>query len=116
MRLFSITAIRLFVPCAVLLGPCGCEPSSDGPTPDDSSPPDGDTDTDTDVDTDADADGDADTDTTPLVAWVVRHAEKDEGHDPHLTEEGQQRAEALVPVMADVPLVAVYATDYNRTQ
>ena len=79
---------------------------------DDSTPPEGDTDTD--ADTDSDADGD--TDPTPLVAWVVRHAEKDEGHDPHLTEEGMARAEALVSVMADVPLVAIYATGYNRTQ
>jgi len=63
--------------------------------------------------------GDSDTvvDTDTLVAWVVRHAEKEsEGSDPHLTEEGEARAEALAKLLADVPLVATYATDYNRTR
>jgi 2,3-bisphosphoglycerate-dependent phosphoglycerate mutase len=104
---------------ALACGPTG------GVSPDDSAPPadtdtDTDTDSDSDADTDADADSDTDTDTQadpPLVAWVVRHAEKESsGSDPHLTEEGHARAQALAEVMADVPLAAVYATDYNRTQ
>ncbi len=64
-------------------------------------------------------DGDSPPDDTgpPLVAWVVRHAEKDsEGSDPHLTDEGYARAEALAERLAEVPLSAVYATGYKRTQ
>ncbi len=52
----------------------------------------------------------------PLVLWAVRHAEKDEGDDPPLTEDGTARAEALVPLMKNTPLAAVYATDRVRTQ
>lgn len=55
----------------------------------------------------------------PTVIYAVRHAEKDsesEDDDPGLTEEGTARALALVDVMHDVPLVAVYATDLARTQ
>ncbi len=52
----------------------------------------------------------------PLVLWAVRHAEKDSGDDPSLTEEGAERAQALVPLLADAPLTAVYATDLVRTQ
>lgn len=49
--------------------------------------------------------------------YATRHAEKeDEGEDPALTVEGQARAEALATRMAEVPLVAVYATDLIRTQ
>ena len=92
---------------------------SDAPRADTDADADADTDIDTDADgdSDADSDSDADGDSGSLVAWVVRHAEKEgEGTDPHLTEEGYARAEALVEVMADVPLVAVYATEYYRTQ
>jgi len=67
--------------------------------------------------------GDPDTTDTaaPLVAYIVRHAEKNEDdkkdpNDPHLTEEGQARAEALKELMSPNPLVAVFATDYNRTR
>ncbi len=51
-----------------------------------------------------------------VVVYAVRHAEKDSGDDPSLTEEGQARAEALAVLMADVPLSATYATGYRRTQ
>lgn len=52
-----------------------------------------------------------------LVIYALRHAEKeDEGDDPGLTEEGAARALALVDVMHDVPLAAIYATDLARTQ
>ena len=78
---------------------------------------DADSDTDADSDADADADTDSDTDADPVVIWAVRHAEKEsEGDDPGLTEEGAERAQALVEVMKEVPLVAVYATEKARTQ
>lgn len=58
--------------------------------------------------------------TGPIVIYAVRHAEKDtdseDPGDPGLTEEGLVRAEALVEVMAEVPLAAIYATEYRRTQ
>jgi len=69
------------------------------------------------ADTGPEGDDDTDVDTDHLVAWVVRHAEKEsEGSDPHLTEEGEARAEALAELLADVPIAATYATDYNRTR
>lgn len=53
----------------------------------------------------------------PLVVYATRHAEKwDTGADPGLTPEGQARAEALAVVLHDVPLAAVYATEWQRTQ
>ena len=55
----------------------------------------------------------------PTIIYAVRHAEKDsdsEDGDPGLTEEGAARALALVELMHDVPLFAVYATDLARTQ
>ena len=51
-----------------------------------------------------------------MVLWAVRHAEKDEGDDPPLTEDGAARAEALVPILTDTPLAAIYATERVRTQ
>jgi phosphohistidine phosphatase SixA len=51
------------------------------------------------------------------VVYVVRHAEKaSDGEDPPLTEQGLARAEALVVLLADEPLAAVYSTPYQRTQ
>ena len=50
------------------------------------------------------------------VIYLVRHAEKDSGSNPGLTEEGALRAQALAELMVDVPLSAVYATEYRRTQ
>jgi phosphohistidine phosphatase SixA len=61
----------------------------------------------------------ADVDTAagpPTVVYAVRHAEKGSGDDPGLTAEGLARADALVGLLHDVPLVAVYATDLVRTQ
>ena len=51
-----------------------------------------------------------------VTVYAVRHAEKESGDDPGLTEAGQARAEALAVRMAGVPLAAVYATDQRRTQ
>ncbi|MEL6188198.1 MAG: histidine phosphatase family protein [Myxococcota bacterium] len=49
---------------------------------------------------------------------LVRHAEKrtDQGKDPELTELGIARAADLERILRDVPLTAVYATEYRRTQ
>ena len=52
------------------------------------------------------------------TVYAVRHFEKavDEGSDPPLTEVGSERALALRDLMADVPLDAIFASDYLRTQ
>ncbi|MBZ9611871.1 SixA phosphatase family protein [Rheinheimera maricola] len=51
------------------------------------------------------------------TVYLVRHAEKqNDGKDPALTACGQARAQALAAYFADVPLAAVYATPYQRTQ
>lgn len=49
---------------------------------------------------------------------VVRHAEKGSGdpQDPALSPAGLARAEALAMQLRDTPLVAVYATGFQRTQ
>ena len=52
----------------------------------------------------------------PIRVYAVRHAEKGEGEDPSLTEEGEARAQALADLLSGVPLDAVYATDLARTQ
>lgn len=53
-----------------------------------------------------------------LTFVVVRHAEKatDDPKDPALTDAGRARAASLATALADVPLVAVYATAFRRTQ
>lgn len=55
---------------------------------------------------------------TPTTVILVRHAEKrlDQGRDPELTAEGSVRAEELARALRDVPLTAIYATGYRRTQ
>ena len=49
---------------------------------------------------------------------IVRHAEKvaDDSQDPALTTEGTARAQRLAAALATAPLVAVYATGFQRTQ
>ncbi len=53
--------------------------------------------------------------------YLVRHAEKEENNtmqnqneDPPLTLEGEQRAEKLKKLLADVSIDAVYSTSYQR--
>jgi len=54
----------------------------------------------------------------PLTFIVVRHAEKatDDRENPSLSTEGLARAEALAQRLRDVPLAAVFATEFRRTQ
>lgn len=55
-----------------------------------------------------------DTATTFILA---RHAETTgAGSDPVLSADGQERATELLRVLKNVPLEAVYATNFNRTQ
>ncbi|HNE27543.1 MAG: histidine phosphatase family protein [Saprospiraceae bacterium] len=66
------------------------------------------------------------TDTVALTTWapdtatvfiLARHAETTgAGSDPFLSAEGQLRAEELARVLQNVPLAAVYSTNYNRTR
>jgi phosphohistidine phosphatase SixA len=50
------------------------------------------------------------------TVYIVRHAEKGEGEDPNLSEEGQLRALSL-PQEIELPgLRAVYATETRRTR
>ena len=47
---------------------------------------------------------------------LVRHAEKQAGKDPVLTQDGTQRANRLASMLSSVPLTAIYSTNYQRTQ
>lgn len=58
---------------------------------------------------------------TLFSIFIVRHAEKAKisgsmKKDPPLTQAGQARARELARVLGDVPLKAVYATEFQRTQ
>lgn len=46
---------------------------------------------------------------------LVRHAEKDYGDDPNLTEKGKARADRLSEMLKRVDLGAVYSTNTKRT-
>ncbi len=52
--------------------------------------------------------------------YLIRHAEKDlsdpSNRNPHLTKEGKARAERWATYFKDIPLDAIYSTDYERTQ
>ncbi len=61
---------------------------------------------------------------TPTVAGVstfyfIRHAEKDRSNmnenDPELNQDGLGRAMHWAEILKDVPLNAIYSTDYKRT-
>lgn len=53
-----------------------------------------------------------------LTFVLVRHGEKstDDAEDPNLSLDGRVRAAALARELAKAPLVAIYATEYRRTQ
>ena len=48
--------------------------------------------------------------------FLVRHAEKGYGSDPTLTFQGVRRADLIANIFKKLPLDAVYATKYKRTQ
>lgn len=50
------------------------------------------------------------------MIYLVRHAEKQAGGDPALSEAGAARAGRLATQFAGVPLQAVYSTDTRRTR
>lgn len=50
------------------------------------------------------------------VYILFRHAEKMEGKDPHLKEEGKKRAEILAEMWDGKKVKEVFSTDYNRTK
>lgn len=52
----------------------------------------------------------------PTVVFLVRHAEKEEGLDPALTEAGRARAEELARTLRDAGIERVHSTDYARTR
>lgn len=57
--------------------------------------------------------------TTTSTFYFIRHAEKDrsdpENIDPELNQKGLGRAMHWAEILADVPLDAVYTTDFERT-
>jgi hypothetical protein len=50
------------------------------------------------------------------VIYVVRHAEKDTGPDPVLTEKGTARAERLSNIIEHEPISAIFVTDTQRSR
>lgn len=53
---------------------------------------------------------------TDQVFVLVRHAEKQKGADPELTEAGEERAKLLAKSLNSFDLKKIYSTDYNRTR
>lgn len=47
--------------------------------------------------------------------YLVRHAEKQAGDNPSLTEQGQMRAELLADLLADRRISQIHSTNYRRT-
>lgn len=47
--------------------------------------------------------------------YLARHAEKDSGSNPPLTQCGEERAKHLATFFNEVQLDAVYSTDYKRS-
>jgi broad specificity phosphatase PhoE len=48
--------------------------------------------------------------------YFVRHAEKESGNDPALTENGKRRAGDLMRYLKDKKIIRIYVTQYKRTQ
>lgn len=51
----------------------------------------------------------------PDNIYLFRHSEKSQGENPHLSAEGQQRAEKLSLLIEGNQQLTLYSTDYNRT-
>ncbi|MEL6694256.1 MAG: phosphoglycerate mutase family protein [Pseudomonadota bacterium] len=47
--------------------------------------------------------------------YLVRHAEKQTGDDPALTDQGRSRADVLADLLSDKGLTEIYSTNYKRT-
>jgi broad specificity phosphatase PhoE len=69
-----------------------------------------------------DKDKDKEINKEPIIStfYLIRHAEKDKSDstnvDPELTQQGLNRAIKWAEVFEDVPLNAIYSTNYERTQ
>lgn len=50
------------------------------------------------------------------VIYLVRHAEKQTGDDPSLTDEGRTRAEELALTLQQAGITRIYSTDTARTR
>lgn len=50
------------------------------------------------------------------VVYIVRHAEKQDGQDPQLSEAGLARAQQLAQTLAHEQLAAIFVTDTNRSR
>lgn len=59
---------------------------------------------------------------TPVIStyYLIRHAEKDRSNpdnpDPELNQKGLGRAMHWAEILDDIPLDAIYSTDYERTR
>lgn len=51
-----------------------------------------------------------------IKIYLVRHAEKQTGNDPVLTENGNQRAGALLQTLKGKKIHHIYVTQFKRTQ
>lgn len=49
------------------------------------------------------------------IFYLVRHAEKEAGKNPGLTEAGVKRAEKLGEMMKEIQLSSIFSTNYKRT-
>ena len=54
--------------------------------------------------------------TAKTKIYLVRHAEKESGNDPVLTENGKKRAGDLMRKLKDKNVQRIYVTQYKRTQ
>ena len=50
------------------------------------------------------------------VIYLVRHAEKQTGKNPHLTPAGIKRANSIANLLKQADISTIYSTDYHRTQ
>lgn len=54
--------------------------------------------------------------TTSAKIYLVRHAEKDTGNNPSLTDDGKKRAGDLMRALKNKNIQRIYVTQYKRTQ
>lgn len=52
---------------------------------------------------------------TAHQVFLVRHAEKQSGDNPSLTDAGEQRAETLAVLLSNEGITHIHSTDYKRT-